>query len=275
MSFLKKSYQFLNTNKFNWTLIVTTIVFTIVFLFFFLPFGVNEPKKEINLRFLLELSLFSIPIFIGFAINEFLLRKRLKNLDRLGNYLFYVIWVFIFTGSLTFLLYNYLQSWYDFKLKSYLLHVPQVSSIFVFPLIGCFVYFNSRRLASSIKDLSEYSNKKLISIPNSTGKTILKLEKDQVLYFEAQDNYVKVFYFESEELKSSLLRNTLSNLENDPKFDKDFLRFHRSYLVNKYFIESISGTSLKSEIKIRHNQIQLPVSRKMIPEIRSYLNRGT
>lgn len=186
-----------------------------------------------------------------------------------------MLWVFIFTGSCSFLLYNYLQSWYDFYLGSYILHVLDVGAVLIFPLLACFAYFNSKRLIQDLSKLSRSDKKNSIALSNSSGKVQLRLEKDQILYFESQDNYVEVHYIDGKEMKSYLLRNTLSKLAENPGIENNFLRVHRSFLVNTSLIESINGTALKSEIKIRNSEIILPVSRNMIKEVRLLLQSST
>jgi len=59
----------------------------------------------------------------------------------------------------------------------------------------------------------------------------LSLKHDNLLYMQASDNYVTVFYQAQDKLTRFMLRNTLRALEEEFK-EEAIIRCHRSWLVN-------------------------------------------
>ena len=91
------------------------------------------------------------------------------------------------------------------------------------------------------------------------GQTFIKLEQRNVIYMEAQDNYVKLFTKE----KSYLVRCTLLKAIEKMKQDY-FVRVHRSYCINLNQVDDFTeyeiSTSL-TKIPIGRNYKEAFVSR--------------
>jgi DNA-binding LytR/AlgR family response regulator len=108
------------------------------------------------------------------------------------------------------------------------------------------------RTKSSRNDNGNQSNsnheKKHIHIQD--GKTIIKLLLDDILYLEGYGEYVKVIT----QNKSHLVRNSLTEFENKLS-DSNFLRIHKSYIVN---LQKISGFS---SLHVILKNVQLPIGR--------------
>jgi hypothetical protein len=255
---------------------VSCSLFFILFLIVFLPFGVNEPKKEFNLVFMFQMSLFGIFMFIVFSLNELLLRKKLNIKWTTQKFIYWIIWIFLVVGTANFMLYNYLQSWYDFYLSSYLVHVLNVSSVLVFPIAGTFYYFNHQKMKENLLRLKKVkeNNSSLemkVSFRGESPKEMISLAIKQVLFLEADDNYVNIYYLDNGKTIRHIMRNTLSNIEKQDYPISFLIRTHRSFLVNKYLVQKLKGNVHKSAIKIQHVEDYLPVSRSYIHSVRNTL----
>jgi DNA-binding LytR/AlgR family response regulator len=90
--------------------------------------------------------------------------------------------------------------------------------------------------------------KKYIHIQD--GKTIIKLLLDDILYLEGYGEYVKVIT----QNKNHLVRNSLAEFENKLS-ESNFLRIHKSYIVN---MQKISGFS---SLHVILKNVQLPIGR--------------
>lgn len=89
---------------------------------------------------------------------------------------------------------------------------------------------------------------------------MVKVSLDDILYFEADRNYCKVF----SKKRQYLLVTTLK--EVDAKLtDKRFLRIHRSYIANLAHIDEIGGNHV---VISSHS---LPLSKNLRPELFKYL----
>ena len=71
-----------------------------------------------------------------------------------------------------------------------------------------------------------------IVVKSNNQKDWIKLEIDHLLFFKSSDNYVAIFYLDSEgNLKKKLIRNTLKNLEQQALHPL-LVRCHQSYILN-------------------------------------------
>ncbi len=90
-------------------------------------------------------------------------------------------------------------------------------------------------------------------------KNVLRLSvlKVNILYIEAADNYVCIYYKNKENISRFLLRNTLKNIDTYLS-DTNIVRCHRSYMVNLDFV---------SVIRRLNNGIFLELSIANVPDI--------
>jgi len=89
---------------------------------------------------------------------------------------------------------------------------------------------------------------------------ILFVSYDEILYFQADEKYVEVFTLDN----SYLINDSLNKLEEELSRE-NFVRIHRSVIVNKEFIKEIIKLGPNSyKIKIKNSQESLlPLSRDM------------
>lgn len=94
------------------------------------------------------------------------------------------------------------------------------------------------------------------------GKEKLFLEDEKLIYFKSDDNYVEVYFLnETGKLEKTLFRATLKSIENQITQKHQFIRTHRSYIVNiRYAYPAKTKDVL--EIKTEHESFQLPISKK-------------
>lgn len=72
------------------------------------------------------------------------------------------------------------------------------------------------------------------SIAVKKGDKIILVDFEEISHFKAEDKYIKIYLADG---NSHLTDKTLSQLEE--RLTSDFLRIHRSYIVNKNYIKSI------------------------------------
>ena len=97
----------------------------------------------------------------------------------------------------------------------------------------------------------------------SYGGVKVRLNLDEILYFEVQNRIVTVhtsresidYYAKLEDIEKMLA-------------DKDFVRTHRSYLVNSYYIQKLTRTSLQLT-----NGQELPISEKYSQSVKQEFSK--
>ena len=129
---------------------------------------------------------------------------------------------------------------------------------------------NQQLKALHIEQAKALEHEILLNLITDTTET-LSILPSQFIYAEAQDNYTEVFYLENKVLRKKLLRITLRRLaEQLPS--NEFVRCHRSFLVNLHHIEEVSGNASGFRISLRLAAREIPVSRSKGLEMGSHLS---
>ncbi|MEM6344679.1 MAG: LytTR family DNA-binding domain-containing protein [Bacteroidota bacterium] len=91
---------------------------------------------------------------------------------------------------------------------------------------------------------------------------------DQILFIEAQQNYVRICLLTEKGIQKEMLRNTLARIESALE-TSPIKRSHRSFLVNTQKILAVSGNAQGLKLKLQGlADFEVPVSRKYIPDFR-------
>jgi hypothetical protein len=95
---------------------------------------------------------------------------------------------------------------------------------------------------------------------------ILKLEKEQLLFIKAVENYVEICFIGNDnKIIGKTFRQTLSNVcEQLPFLEK----CHRSYLVNIGNIEAVIGNSQSAKITFLVGEKEIPLSKTYYKQIK-------
>ncbi len=103
---------------------------------------------------------------------------------------------------------------------------------------------------------------------SARGETHLVPAQD-VLYFEADQKYVSMIHTHGCEL----IDESLKMLEEE--FSENFVRIHRSYLVSLDRLEALEKDAAGHfQVRIRGKEEKLPVSRRMVPELRKRMRHN-
>jgi two-component system, LytTR family, response regulator len=100
-----------------------------------------------------------------------------------------------------------------------------------------------------------------------TGSKIKVIPADKIIYIEAQDDYVMIYHEEGKNLKEKTMKYFESHL--DPS---QFVRIHRSYIVNINFITQLEQYSKENYIAILKNGAKLKVSDSGYKNLKQKLN---
>jgi two-component system LytT family response regulator len=88
------------------------------------------------------------------------------------------------------------------------------------------------------------------------GMEVFIIPSEDIIYIEAQDDYVMVYTTERSHLKYDRMNKLEKTL--DPQY---FCRIHRSYLINVRYLKKIEPYSKDSRLAIMQNNQKLPISR--------------
>jgi hypothetical protein len=263
----KKNFSFYNTLRYKLSLSFSLAIFFFFFIIFFLPFGVDNynPNHQYTFVFFLEIFYFFVPLLAFSLLNEIVLRPLIFKEVSSKKIIFWSIWTLFLLSTVVFITYNILGNWHNFKLSSYLEFLIQVPVVLLFPIVGVFFFYRYRSLQYLIEHI--LTTKERILDENQLIKFIGQGSKDQItlslanfLYGKAQDNYVELCFLEKEELKTFLIRSSLSNLSESIN-NAAIIRCHRSYMVNLLHVSAIKGGAQEMTLNINPFDFTIPVSK--------------
>ena len=121
-------------------------------------------------------------------------------------------------------------------------------------------YFNQEidEIALRIKEELNSRKQELLI---QKGQEITRVLLGDILYIEADGNYLKIILKDSE-LK---IRETMTNIENE-LLGKGFIRCHKGYLVNSQYVKKLKSGEI--EISQESNIITIPVGRSYEKDVR-------
>jgi len=115
---------------------------------------------------------------------------------------------------------------------------------------------------SGIQDLAEKSNRLVVRVKNE----IKIIPVSEVMYFEAQDDYIAIHTDSGQFLKKMTLKSLEESLSPD-----QFARIHRSYMLNLNQITRIEPYERDSYLVFLKNGEKLPVSKTGYARLRQVL----
>ena len=128
-------------------------------------------------------------------------------------------------------------------------------------------YFNQKtknhdKIQNALANIkAEHVSDQTLFLQTQTG--MLRLPLKQIIKIEGNRNYSNIWLVDNTKIVSA---KTLSYFE-DILLDKNFLRCHRSYLVNGSFINNI----LKNNLIVLKNEDKVPISRRKRTLVKSWL----
>jgi DNA-binding LytR/AlgR family response regulator len=123
-------------------------------------------------------------------------------------------------------------------------------------LIGWITYFFAImiialfKLSTNSKVKKNFKKEIDIHLPikDESGKTILAIKPENILYIKSEDNYTSVVFLENDKVAKKLIRISITKLQNQ-LLSPGIMRIHRSYIVNLKNVSSVNRE--KGDYQIR------------------------
>lgn len=116
------------------------------------------------------------------------------------------------------------------------------------------------KVASSTKEVPAKNGQSNSFFVKSDYKKI-KIEPSDILFIEAMEKYVRIHLLDAKVMTLMSMSAILNLLD-----DHQFLRIHRSYIINKQFVEALEGNRLLIKGQ------KLPISKVNRAVVRDFLN---
>ena len=235
------------------------------------PFGINDGPAEKYFYLLGFLAITYVGSVIPTAIMHRIYKTeveegRFSNGKNITAYLLSVLLIMI--GN--FWYFKFLNP--DIPALSMLWAAIWQTIIISILLLGVYFAFNNvqlRRELERIQQINARLSQKTTTQQHEPAPKNLDYPIDPatLLYIESDKNYCKITTIAG----TSVLRSTLTTLENQLKPCGHVIRCHRAFLVNMQSVEGILGSSSAGyKLKIKDCDATVPVSRTYIAEVLGY-----
>lgn len=110
-------------------------------------------------------------------------------------------------------------------------------------------------------------NKSIEFVSDNINEHII-FQLSDIILFKSADNYVEIIYKEDKDIRKSFIRSTLKSVELQLKPYSNFIRCHRTAIVNRYHIQSINKKYGSHSLIMRDYEEDIPVSRQYLFNIK-------
>lgn len=243
---------------------------TLLFGYFFEPFEVYQPEHKMA-YFWITLIHSCTPVVIVILSLFFKIFPSKKENWIIKKELLLIALFLLLVGIVQFLIrdviYDNPNNWSLRYLYEEIRNTFLVGILFAFILVP----INYHRLNTRNAKVFNVS-KEIAAISNKTPSYIkneLDVDLQNILYVKAEGNYIEFFFSNG---SKTLKRLTIKSLENSLNSYPNFIKTHRSYIVNINQIDAVIGNAQGYKLQLKNCSSIIPVSRKMISMFNEKMN---
>jgi len=278
LEFLNKPYPFNDDLRHNAKIIFFISIGVLLFLLLFQPIDYSSYSK-LDVFYLI--TGLAASTFLTLSLNLIILpslfqRVFIQRKWNIKKEIVWNIWILFSISISDFLFYTKLFEVIDISFGL----IGRILLLGFLPVAVLIIINQDRLLRSHLKSavrlnirLKDNRNlkEKLVCFESEYQKDSLTVKVDAFILAKSADNYIEVFYCSNNEVKSQMVRSTLKKAEQ-LFLEFDFIyKCHRAYIINKNYIEEITGSS--QGYKLRFDKIDFPVlvSQKYINEFKKLI----
>ncbi len=113
----------------------------------------------------------------------------------------------------------------------------------------------------------------LIQISSQLKKESLSFYPSQLIYAESESNYVNFYIQSVDKVQKKVIRNSITDVEQQLSHIPYLVRTHRAFIVNLKKIKSKKGNSLGYRLRLLGSDSEIPVSRNNTRNFRQLLKQ--
>lgn len=215
-------------------LVLFTAVFALAFINIYNPFRVSQDGIMLFLYSSLVILTGMLVVLISRVIMYFYIKHRSLN------YWQYILWVvaeilvmaFVYAIYVKFILANPR----DF-MEVFSISVKNTSLVILLPYTILWLFFSWQDKSIKLQELQDKDEPMtkpavgMIPFNDEKGTLRLSVQHEDLLYLEAADNYVTVYFKDKGKLRKFMVRNSMRAFETQ-FYESRIIRCHRSYMVN-------------------------------------------
>lgn len=101
----------------------------------------------------------------------------------------------------------------------------------------------------------------LVQITSQLKKESLSFYPSRLIYAESESNYVNFYLLNDDKIQKKVIRNSITDIEQQMAHIPYLCRTHRAFIVNLKYIRSKKGNSLGYRLRLLGIDAEIPVSR--------------
>lgn len=267
--------------KFSLTVNLEISLGIFFFILFFRPFELNHLDFNNQLLFIAGCSAITFLLLCLFYILIPLIFPKLLTSAVHEKRIFVLINIFLCILSTTAYAF-YIHYVGGVSLSMFL--VFKIVLICIVPIITLALIIENKSLKHQI-DLLRESNIKLNMMRHentSNQKDVIQFISDNksekidllpedILLIKSAENYVEIVYKDSQNNRQKMIRTTLRSIEEQLRKYQEFVRCHRTCIINTKYILKLTSSYQGHRLKIVDYNQEVPVSRQYLLDVRKAL----
>lgn len=221
---------------------------------------------------IITLGLASLPAFWSSAPEK---NRSFSRVTFSGLMLIYILVI----------IYNIVFGLIEFNLYEILNVIFTYTGLIVVPLFFIVIYIEKVLLRKRTQEAG-FMNTKIresemhqkpgvtrIRIVSDKSKDVFESDSTDLLLVEGQSNYTKFYFIANGSLKTTLLLMTLKQAESQLQDYREFIRCHKSNIVNLTRVKKVKGNSHGYKLSVPPIEEPVTVSKSFISEFNEAFNR--
>jgi hypothetical protein len=255
-------------------MIFFTAGFALVFINIYSPFDISLWFKVTKLQLLFYSSLIILTGVLVVVVSRIILYLVVKRKIKisLGNYL---VWIAaeVFSMAMFYVIFwiTFLKDTRSFW-ELYKLSIQNTALVLLLPYSISWLYFSWRDKNLQLEKLT-YSAagatepKEMLPFKDEKGVMRISIKTSDLLFLQAADNYVTIFYVQQQKQAKYMLRTSLKQIECELGYSP-FIRCHRSYMVNFEKVKIIRREKEGLKLVLEAPElVEIPVSKTYMEEV--------
>lgn len=226
------------------------------------PFGTDQFQADHRLLLLSGFGVVTLFVFVIHSTIENSWYYKMGRVWLVRHEIISTIIFFAFLGSVIYVYNAVIVNQVACTFATYWRYL-RTTVVYMIPVFGPAILYLRQKFGECIVPIPENA----VVITGENKNEILQLEKEQLLFIRAVENYVEICFMDNtKKVQSKTFRQTLSTIcEQAPFLEK----CHRSYLVNKDNIASINGNSQSATIQFVVVEKEIPLSKTYYKHIKN------
>ncbi len=117
---------------------------------------------------------------------------------------------------------------------------------------------------TKIQQLESNEKEEIVHIYSDSRSDKISIKYRNIISVQSADNYIEIYYMVKDVTEKKLVRNTLKNIETQLVQLPEFIRCHRTSIVNMLYVTKLERNYSGYRLKMRNLDHYIPVSRQYL-----------